>query len=356
MSDTPSISEDDFARVVLERLGIDSPLDLGVRRPRGPIPTFGAYVPVVESAVSTATRKTYSPYWATILQHWAELPLTQPSPSEIKHLAGRVRANAVIRRNSREGRGAAELFIAALRCIYKHAIDDELISEHQNPASRVRKPQRLPSGRFALSAEKLRQINDVGARTGNDPLLDALLLRFHEETAGRRGGALALRSGHDIDPEQCLVRLREKGGTARWQPVSQTLMTALLDHAEDRGAQPGEPLLRYRNGNTLTRRRYDYLWDRIGRHLPWVASLQVTTHWLRHTTLTWVERNFGYAVARAYAGHFDRSGEVGTTATYVKAGLHEVVTALAALTGEPHPLAQQEVTQAHRPHQVNIDR
>jgi hypothetical protein len=41
--------------------------------------------------------------------------------------------------------------------------------------------------------------------------------------------------------------------------------------------------------------RYDHLWTCIGRHLPWVATQQISTHWLRHTTLTWVERNFGYA-------------------------------------------------------------
>ena len=32
----------------------------------------------------------------------------------------------------------------------------------------------------------------------------------------------------------------------------------------------------------------------------------------------------------------------GATATYVRATTHEVATALAALTGEPHPLATQE--------------
>jgi hypothetical protein len=58
---------------------------------------------------------------------------------------------------------------------------------------------------------------------------------------------------------------------------------------------------------------------------------------LRHTTLTWVERTFGYAVARAYAGHVGN----GTTATYVKASIHEVAAALAALTGEEHPLGQR---------------
>ena len=62
----------------------------------------------------------------------------------------------------------------------------------------------------------------------------------------------------------------------------------------------------------------------------------------RHTTLTWVERNFGYAVARAYAGHTEGGSEAGATSTYVRASLAEVAAALAALTGEPHPLATTE--------------
>ena len=73
-----------------------------------------------------------------------------------------------------------------------------------------------------------------------------------------------------------------------------------------------------------------------------MRTQQISTHWIRHTTLTWVERNFGYAVARAYAGHTDASGDVGATSTYVRASLSEVAAALAALTGEPHPLATPE--------------
>jgi hypothetical protein len=71
-----------------------------------------------------------------------------------------------------------------------------------------------------------------------------------------------------------------------------------------------------------------------------VATQQISTHWLRHTTLTWVERSFGYAVARAYAGHTDVNGHAGTTATYVRADLPEIAAALAELTGEPHPLVR----------------
>ena len=73
-----------------------------------------------------------------------------------------------------------------------------------------------------------------------------------------------------------------------------------------------------------------------------VDTLQVSMYWIRHTILTWVERNFGFAVAEAYAGHEDNgrgSRSMGAMATYVRAGLPEVATALAALTGEPHPLA-----------------
>jgi integrase/recombinase XerC len=167
------------------------------------------------------------------------------------------------------------------------------------------------------------------------------VLRLHTETACRRGGALALRP-QDLDPDQCLILLREKGETVRWQPVSPTLMGRLIEHGRERHAPPDGQLLRYPNGRPITSRRYDHLWTRLGRHLPWVRTQQISSHWIRHTTLTWVERNFGYAVARAYAGHTDAGSETGATATYVRASLAEVAAALAALTGEPHPLAGTE--------------
>jgi integrase/recombinase XerC len=247
----------------------------------------------------------------------------------------------VPRRNARGGRGAAENLIAALRCLYRHAQDDGLISEQDNPARKVAKPRRLPSTRRAVADTRLAEICQVAATTGDDPELDTLILRLHTETACRRGGALALRPS-DLDREQCLILLREKGETVRWQPVSPTLMTRLVQHGQERHAPAGGQLLRYTDGRPVTSRRYDHLWTRMGRHLPWVRTQQISMHWIRHTTLTWVERNFGYAVARAYAGHTDSSGEAGATSTYVRASLSEVAAALAALTGEPHPLATSE--------------
>jgi len=98
-----------------------------------------------------------------------------------------VKTHVVARRNARGGRSAQEHLVAALRCLYQRAVEDELISEAGNPARKVAKPRRLPSTRRALPDNRLAEINQVAAATGDDPELDTLLLRLHTETACRRG-------------------------------------------------------------------------------------------------------------------------------------------------------------------------
>ena len=333
----------DAARLLLAQLGI-APEDLlraGAGGPRREVPTFAEYVPVVMAAASAGSLKAYGTYWNRVVQVWGDRRIDEPRASEIEHLQAAVQASAVQRRNGRGGRSAAEHVVSALRSLYRRAIADGYLDASQNPALKVAKPRRLPSTRQALSDTRLAAINEAAACTGDDPELDCLLLRLHTETACRRAGALSLRL-RDLDVDRCLILLREKGGTSRWQPVSPTLMRYLLAHHAERGdASPDATLLRYRNGRPLTYRRYDTLWARLGERLPWVRTQQISMHWLRHTTLTWVERNFGHVVARAFAGHTDGSGSPGATATYVKATLQEVAAALAALTGEQHPVASE---------------
>jgi integrase len=332
----------DAAMLLLARLGI-SPEDLiaGTSTATRPAPTFAEYVPQVRAATTPGTLKTYGSYWNKVVEEWGDRRLTEPSPLEIQQLGKELRAARLIRRNGRGGSGTEENFVAAMRCLYRRAVADKYLTEAENPAARVDKPRRQPSTRRALPDARLADIVTIVATTGDDPALDSLILRLHTETACRRGGALGLRRC-DLDPKQCLIRLHEKGGTVRWQPVSPTLMRSLLAHWNERGdldpASTGQ-LLRYRNGQPITYRRYDYLWERVGEHLSWAAVQGISTHWLRHTIITWVERHFGYAVARAFAGHSQDSGDVGTTTTYIKAELHEVAAAVAALTEEPHPLA-----------------
>jgi integrase/recombinase XerC len=110
--------------------------------------------------------------------------------SDISQLAEHVKATVVKRRNARGGHGAAEHLIAAFRCMYKYAVADGILTESENPAARLPKPRRLRSARAALPDSRLEEILRAAATTGDDPALDALLLRLHTETACRRGGAL----------------------------------------------------------------------------------------------------------------------------------------------------------------------
>ncbi|MQY23054.1 tyrosine-type recombinase/integrase [Nocardia macrotermitis] len=321
------------ARLLLSQMGI-SAADLVADGPCAP--TFGEVIPKVRLTLTAGTLRTYDTHFKRLLNVWSDHRLDAVSKPDLEGMARVVRDTARTTRATRGGGGAVENFVSAVRCIYRYAEENGWIRPSDNPARKVPKPTRRGSHRYAIPSGQLAEICHAAATSGNDPELDSLILRLHIETACRRGGALALRP-HDLDVDQCLIYLREKGGTTRWQPVSPTLMRHLVQHAEERHAPKSEQLLRYRSGAPLTDRRYDHIWVRIGGILPWVAVQGISTHWLRHTTLTWVERTFGPAVARAYAGHEGKSG--GTTGTYVKADICEVAAALSVLTGEQHPLA-----------------
>jgi site-specific recombinase XerD len=324
-----------IARDLLTQLGVTLADLQHDKAPTSAMPTLADYLPRVIAAAGPGANRTYGSYWTRMAAAWGARPLDRSSASDIEAMQHQMAATARSRRNSRHGRHAGE-HVAAARALYHRAIADGLIEPGASPAHRVAKPRRLPSTRRALTAHELDQINAATRTSGNDVILDALLLRLHTETACRRSGALALCLT-DLDTDHCLVQLREKGNTLRWQPISPALAASLADHAVCRGAiLPTDRLLRYRNGRALTSRRYDHLWTRLGQHLPWVATQGISTHWLRHTTLTWVERHYGYGIARAYAGHTDNTGPA--TTTYIKADLQAVATALSAMTGQPHPL------------------
>ncbi|NNH73779.1 site-specific integrase [Nocardia uniformis] len=328
---SPSAETVAAARLLLSQMGI-APTDLI----GDPIlaPTFAEVIPLVRATLTPGTLRTYNTHFHRLLNEWGDRRLDEPAQHELTAMAEQVKVGAQAG-GSRSGRGAVENFVGAARCVYRFAEERCWIRPADNPARKVSKPARRSAGRYAIPPQQLADINTAAASTGDDPELDCLILRLHTETACRRGGALSVRPA-DLDPDQCLIRLREKGDTERWQPVSPTLMRHMLQHARDRKAPQSGQLLRYRNGKPITSRRYDHLWARIGEELPWVAVQGITIHWLRHTTLTWVERNFGFAVARYFASHEDKKS--GTTATYVKSNLPEIAAVVAVMTGEPHPL------------------
>ena len=154
------------ALVLLERM-VMSPEDLvAVPRQRPVLPTFAEYVPVVSAAVTAGTRRAYGPYWNRVLEHWGDRRLDEPTPSEVRLLMAYVKTHVVARRNARGGRSAAEHLVAALRCLYRHAEDDGLIAEADNPARKVDKPRRLPSTRRAVAGTPRRVCGRVRRAAG----------------------------------------------------------------------------------------------------------------------------------------------------------------------------------------------
>jgi integrase/recombinase XerC len=135
------------ALLVLERMGLTTEDLTAVPQDRPRVPTFAEYIPVVSAAVTAGTLRAYGSYWNRVLDQWAGRRLDEPTPSEIRQLMTHVKTHVVARRNARGGRSAAEHLVAALRCLYRHAEDDGLIAQADNPARKVAKPRRLPSTR-----------------------------------------------------------------------------------------------------------------------------------------------------------------------------------------------------------------
>lgn len=308
------------------------------------VPTVADFLPRVLAAATPATRASYGPAWRRAREFFGHKRLDEIAPSDVLALHQHVITAARGRGGRAGGRAAGETALRAMRRLFRLAVADGWVDRDADPAARVPLPRRRPSPRRALTAAEVAAINQVVATGGRDVALDTLLIRLHLETACRRGGALGLRLA-DLDRDSCAVFLREKGGTRRWQPVTPRLVAALREHAQARGAcQPGDALLRHADGRPLSARHYTALWARVRGELPWAAALGVSAHWLRHTTITWVERRFGYGIARAYAGHTDAKGA--STTTYIRGQFREIATALSELTGQPHPLAPAPPTAA----------
>ncbi|MFE7800874.1 hypothetical protein [Nocardia sp. NPDC057440] len=209
---TAAITTDKIATAaaVLQSLGV-SARDLLHAAPHRPqVPAFREYVPVVYNAMpDTVTRDGYMAYWRKVLAAWGDRRIDAPTVSEFKHLTATLVSTRVVRRSDRGGHSTKEHFFHAIRCLYRFAVDDGHVAATEDPSAKLEKPRPRPSNRRALPADLLEEICRVAVVTSDDPELDSLILRLHIETACRLEGALNLRL-QDLDPTQCLIRLREK--------------------------------------------------------------------------------------------------------------------------------------------------
>lgn len=228
----------------------------------------------------------------------------------------------------------------AISVVFNKAVEQELIPAnrtHSIPRKEIDSPKR-----HGLTKIQVEELLETALSGGNDPILDHLILWTQLETAARMGGILKLQM-RDLDTQRQSITLVEKRSKKREQPVTKELMESLIRFAKSRGAeQLSDSVFRFlpnKNGvsNPLSSKRFETLWKRMGKSLPWVSAQGISGHYLRHTVLTWVDRTSGHSVARAYAGH--SAGD--TTDSYTKVGFAEIVNAHSSITGSLHPLQME---------------
>lgn len=270
----------------------------------------------------------------------------------------RKKATAENRRRALEGRsakpalglGAQENAVAAYRALFQTLVDDEVWST--NPALRLKKPRRNKTRRRSLRDHELPELLNAVVTGGNDTELDFLLTWFHLESGARRQGALRMRMG-GLDVSGGFVELWEKGDKIARQPISAELMRALLDHARSRAGDvcdpssanfdPAAAVFYQRSGRPLTSRRYDTLNKRIQTSLPWANESMYSTHSLRKTGASLIERIAGRETARRFLRHEDRD----QTDVYTASWEGRLALAIEVLTGQHHPATPTSTGEPH---------
>lgn len=298
----------------------------------------------------TSTYRTYETYWARFEAEHGSLSILELTGEMITTFCEQTQELAVKRHaitdakrreegrvvKERDGSHSYNHALDAVSTIVRHALAKGLITD--DPLYEI---ERLPiseSDRHGLTPEQVDAIMYVALNGGNDPVLDYLLLWSMLETACRIGGLLKLRI-RDIDAKSQYIRFHEKKGRSRKQPVTRALADALIQIANERGSiGPDDPVFRYHplaagRGAPMKVKRFETLWSRISKQLKWVDDEGITSHWVRHTTLTWVDRVASPTVASKYAGH----GPMNVTSHYTKVRLEEVSRAHEALFGQFHP-------------------
>lgn len=307
----------------------------------------------------TTTYRTYETHWLRLEAAHGNLPIKMLTDeivldfcaaaqdhAKARHaISDAARIEAGKRVKERDGAQSYNHALEAVSAIVRHAMAKGFITE--NPLYDITRLPLSESDRHGLTPEQVDAIMFVALNGGNDPVLDYLLLWSMLETACRVGGLLKLRV-RDIDVNRQFIRFHEKSGKSRKQPVTRPLAEALLLIASERGSiDADDPVFRYHpeaagKGAPMKAKRFETLWKRIGKELAWVDEERITSHWLRHTTLTWIDRVASPTVAGKFAGH----GSVNVTSKYTKARLEEVSKAHEALFGQFHPSQDWQRKQA----------
>ncbi len=313
-----------------------------------------------------------------------ERPLASVHLADWEHLARwaqlRAQKRVAVRNRSRgaegratfthDGRSAVEHLRNLVSTLYKLALGDHVPGVRENLGIQMSLKPRPAVAARGYSEQQLVELWQALFTSGsNDVELDMVIIWFCLETGSRRGGPIGLRVGDLLFHAGC-VRLGEKNGKFDDQPVSTRLLEFLLGHGLRRGdividnpeqlavdeitvahvvsrqvtLRTDAPVFFYKTPikvtategsersepRPLTRKRFETLWNRLKRELPWLDELHGRPHDLRKTMGTFVERAFGHAVAQGWLRHTVND----VTGGYTMAGSEAIEEAHRWLVGE----------------------
>ena len=307
-----------------------SPLRRAAKRARkeyGP-PPAGRYSD--EGDLRRARARTHKPYPGL-----GAKSLDKVTNAELVQVIAAIREEARTRVNGVRGKGAEENAKTALRAFYKWARLNGLTTAEPDAGMSFKKRGRI--NRRAFTVEELGEVQRV-FDDSRDPELARVFLRLALETGARHTEMLSLTVG-DLDAGDGTVRLTPKGfnGTFLEQPVTSSLFDALERFAASRTqgrVKSATPLLLNRRGQPVSRRYFEHLCEEVRVEVPALGQSNrswFTTHSLRRTAATMVERAGGEAVARLFLGHASTTH----TQDYVSANIDELRATLVAIWCEP---------------------
>jgi integrase len=236
-----------------------------------------------------------------------------------------------------DGRGAAESAISGTRWVLRWSMNKKDTGVKANVAMGVKTPSRQEIEPRSLSPEQFLEIFGVAVTTGRDPELDGLILRHQLIQGVRRGGVLVLKCG-GLDAGKVTVKYwDQKKKTHRTRPSTAHHMASLLAHVSERGPriaapadapahlrregllalQDSDPVfynrptdtrdaegnLLHREVHPITRKKFETLYNRIKRHLPWADDQWLRPHDMRHTSAAVIDEVAGQQMAQLHLAH-----------------------------------------------------
>lgn len=239
------------------------------------------------------------------------------------------RQQQIQKRERSNGTGAWRNYRDAVATLYKYVSG---FADVKSPFKGARQAPKGSDARRALSEEEMQRLW-TAALMDDDSELALLYLDCLRETAARVGAVHGL-SLEDIDWATGFVTFRTKNKVVHVTCVSVDLLQRIRIRAENNGwdghvpadydpknfESVGTPAFRTVSGRRISKKWTETFFDRIDRIAGDADNDKITAHWIRHTTITQVQRVLSKEAAARWAGHKvgPRKDAAEQTETYIK--------------------------------------